>query len=196
MQHYYHPMSRAVTTDWMLRELEAEHEQVFVDFMKGENRTPEFMAINPMGKLPTLVDDGVVVTEAAAICLYLADKFSDRGLAPPAGSPERGRYYRYVLFAGNTLEPMFTMSQQEGVEFNPVSVGWGDRERCLNAMNEMTPAAGWILGDRFSAADVVFGGMLSFACQFGWIPDPAPQVTGYVERIRSRPAYQQANSAG
>ena len=109
MKHYFHPMSRAVTTHWMLTELDAEHEQIVVDFPAGENNTPEYRAINPMGKIPALVDGDVVVTETAAICAYLADKFPEKGFAPQPDSTERGRYYRYLFFAGNTLEPMFSI---------------------------------------------------------------------------------------
>ena len=130
MKHYYHPMSRAVTTHWMLTELEAEHEQVIVDFLAGENDTPEYRAINPMGKIPALVDGDVVVTETAAICAYLADKFADKGLAPSTSSKQRGRYYRYLFYPGTTLEPMFSFTQLE-VAHPPQSAGWGDLERCL-----------------------------------------------------------------
>ena len=87
MKHYFNPMSRAITTHWMLTELDVEHDQVIVDVQAGESRTPEYRAINPMGKIPTLVDDGVVVTEVAAICAYLADKYPDKGFAPPTDSP-------------------------------------------------------------------------------------------------------------
>jgi glutathione S-transferase len=176
----------------MLRELDAEHEQIIVDFTKGDNRNPEFMAINPMAKLPTLVDGDVVVTEAAAICLYLADKYIDKGLAPPVDSVERGRYYRYILFSGNVLEPVFAV---EGADYNPQSVGWGDRERCMAAVEVMTPERGWVLGDNFSAADVVFGGTLDFSMQFGWIKEPTAKVAAYVQRIRERPVYRATHPA-
>ena len=97
LKHYYHPMSRAVTTDWMLRELDVPHEQIVVDYMAGENNSADYKAVNPMSKVPALVDGDTVITEAAAICAYLADKFADRGLAPALGSPARGQYYRYLF---------------------------------------------------------------------------------------------------
>ncbi len=102
VKHYFSPTSRAVTTDWMLKELDAPHEQIVVPAPAGEQ--PEYRAINPMGKVPALVDGDVVITEAAAICAYLADKFPEKGLAPPPGSAERGTYYRYLFFPGATLE--------------------------------------------------------------------------------------------
>ncbi|MEM7080889.1 MAG: glutathione S-transferase family protein [Pseudomonadota bacterium] len=193
LQHYYHPMSRAVTTDWMLTELEAPHERVLIDFTQGENDTPHYRAINPMRKIPALVDGEVIVTEAAAICAYLADKFADRGLAPPVTSALRGSYYRYLFYPGTTLEPMFTLAQLDSGALSPQSVGWGDRARCLASIEEMTPHTGWVLGEQFTAADVVFGGTLDFALQFGWLDAPSSRVRAYVERLRARPAYRQSH---
>ena len=192
MKHYYHPQSRAATTVWMLTELDAPHEAILIDFSTGASSTPEYRAINPMGKVPALVDGDVVVTEAAAICAYLADKFPDRGMAPSVDSPERGTYLRYLFFPGTTLEPLFSILAM-GLEVeNPQSVGWGDLERGLAAIESMTPERDWALGDSFSAADVVFGGFLDFACRFGWM-EPSPKVQAYVDRIRERPAYRKSH---
>ncbi len=193
MKHYFNPMSRALTTDWMLREVGAEHEQVHVDFANGGAATDEYRAINPMGKVPALVDGDVVVTEVAAICAHLADRFPDAGLAPPVGSPQRGAYFRYLFVPGTTLEPMFTLHQHEVTGIPPQQAGWGDRERCMATIEVMTPAEGWALGDQFTAADVVFGGTLNFASVFGWVPDPTPKVAAYIQRIRSRPHYRAAH---
>ncbi len=139
MKHYFHPMSRGATTDWMLKELDAPHEQIVVDFLAGENNSPEYRAINPMGKVPTLVDGDAVVTEVAAICTYLADKFAEKGFAPPLNSTERARYYRYLFFPGTTLEPMFSVNQLGITDYEPQSVGWGDMERCMTTVESMTP---------------------------------------------------------
>lgn len=193
MKHYFNPMSRAVTTHWMLNELEAEHEQIVVDFAAGETGSPEYRRVNPMGKIPTLVDGDVIVTEVAAICAYLADRYPDKGLAPPADSPQRGRYYRYLFFPGATLEPMFTTRLLGVTDYPAQSVGWGDFERCMATVESMTPESDWALGSQFSAADVVFGGMLDLAIQFGWIESPGPRVAAYVSRIRDRPAYRRSH---
>lgn len=195
MKHYFNPMSRAVTTHWMLIELGVAHEQVFVDFLKGETERREYRAINPMGKIPALVDGDVVVTEVAAICAYLADKFPEKGLAPDPGSEERGKYYRYLFVPGTTLEPMFTVNLL-GVEDYPAqSVGFGDLDRCLATIESMTPGSGWVLGDRFTAADIVFGGTLDFAIKFGWLKAPSEKVSAYVRRLKDRPGYQQSHDA-
>ena len=195
MKHYYHPMSRAMTTHWMLTELDAEHEQVVIDFHAGENNTPEYRAINPMGKIPALVDEGVVITETAAICAYLADKFAEKGMAPEVGTHQRGSYYRYLFYPGTTLEPMFTFNQLEVENLSPQSTGWGDLERCLQTIEQLTPQDDWALGSQFSAADVVFGGTLDFAIQFGWLKSPSPKIAAYVGRIKNRDAYRLSHDA-
>ncbi len=193
IKHYYHPMSRAVTTDWMLRELDVPHERIVVDFMAGANNDPAYKAVNPMSKIPALVDGDTVVTETAAICAYLADKFADRGLAPPPGSPARGTYYRYLFFAGTTLEPMFTVNHLGLTDYNAKSIGWGDMERCLATVEAMTPSADWALGSQFTTADVVFGGTLDFSVLFGWLTSPSPKVAAYIKRLKARPAYRAAH---
>ena len=195
MKHYFNPMSRAVTTHWMLAELGTEHEQIAVNIAAGETNSPEFRKINPMGKIPVLIDGDVVVTEVAAICAYLADRFPEKGLAPPHDSRMRGRYYRYLFFPGTTLEPMFTMRFLGVTDYPAQSVGWGDYERCMATVEAMTPSSGWVLGSQFSAADVVFGGMLDSALQFGWLESPSATVTEYVGRIRERPAYRHSHDA-
>jgi glutathione S-transferase len=173
----------------MLEELDVPHEQIVVDFAAAEQQSPEYRAINPMGKVPALVDGDAVVTEVAAICAYLADKFPDKGLAPPPGSTERATYYRYLFVPGTTIEPLFTLTALGIAHPNPGSAGWGDLERVIATVESMTPSTGWVLGEQFSAADVVFGGMLDFSIRFGWM-EASPKVEAYVERIRQRPAYQ------
>ena len=187
-------MSRAVSSDWMLKELNVAHEQIVIDFQAGENNTPEYRAVNPMGKLPALVDGEVVVTECAAICAYLADKFPEKNFAPATSSPERGKYYRYLCYPSAVLEPMFTINLM-GVEgLDPKTVGWGDLERCITTIELMTPEKDWALGEQFTAADVVFGGTLVFFIQFGMLKEPSKKVAAYVERIKNRPAYKQSHS--
>ena len=193
IKHYYNPMSRAVTTDWMLTELGVEHEQIEVDYLSGENNQPAYRAINPMGKIPALVDGDVVVTEAAAICAYLADRFPEKHMAPAVDSTERGRYYRYLFFPGTTLEPMFSLQNVDLGDLTPQSAGWGDLDRCLATVEAMTPETDWVMGEQFTAADVVFGGTLDFAMQFGWLKNPLPKVVDYVKRIKARPAYRSSH---
>jgi len=192
MKLYFHPLSRAATTLWMFAELEAPYESVVLDFTAGESSTPEYRAINPMGKVPALVDGDVVVTETAAICAYLADQFADRGLAPAIESKARGAYYRYLFFPGTTLEPALTLAQLEVELENPGSVGWGDVTRVLATIEAMTPLTEWAIGEKFTTADVVFGGTLDSGIRFGWL-EPSAKVMAYVERLRERPAYKESH---
>jgi len=187
-------MSRALNTDWMLKELDVEHEQIFVDFRTDNEELRDFKKINPMGKVPTLIDGDRVITEVAAICAYLADKFSKKGLAPDLGSNQRADYYRYLFVAGNTIEPALTL-EASGIEHpNPMSAGWGDMHRVLLTIESMTPTTDWALGEKFTAVDVVFGGLLDSFVTFSLIK-PSPNVESYITRIRQRPCYQQAHAA-
>ncbi len=190
MKHFYNPMSRAMTTLWMFAELGVEPEQILIDVHAGETATAEFRAINPMGKIPVLVDGDVVVTEVAAICAYLADKFPEKDLAPVVGTPERGKYYRYLFVPGTTLEPMFTVNSMNVGDYPATSAGFGDLDRCLATIEEMTPETDFALGERFTAADVVFGGTLDFFVQTGAINQPSDKLQAYVKRLKARPAYQ------
>lgn len=193
MKHYYNPMSRAVTTDWMLQELDVQHQQIVID-ITDQNVLSDFRKINPMGKLPVLVDGGNLITEVAAICAYLADKFPQKRLAPEIGSADRGGYYRYLFLAGNTIEPALTLAAAGLEHPEPSSAGWGDLTRVLATVEAMTPATGWALGAQFTAADVVFGGLLDSLIVFNSI-DASPKVAAYVARIRQRPAYRKTHRA-
>ncbi|WP_101757227.1 glutathione S-transferase family protein [Oceanicoccus sp. KOV_DT_Chl] len=194
MKHYFNPISRGITTDWMLKELGAQHQQIIIDFTVDDNNLSALRKINPMEKLPVLVDGGVVVTEVAAICAYLADKFPEKGLAPEIGSIERAAYYRYLFIAGNTIEPALSLAAA-GIEHpDPKSAGWGDLPRVLSTVEAMTPETGWALGEKFTAADVVFGGLLDFSMVSNLI-DASPKVAAYVARIRERPFYRETHGA-
>lgn len=193
MKHYFHPMSRSTTTDWMLRELQVPHERITIDLTSGKNRQPDFLKVNPMGKLPALEDNGVVITEVAAICTYLADKFIEKGLAPSHGSIERAHYYRLLFLAGNTVEPALTLIANGVKHLDAKSTGWGDMLRVLATLEDVIPQDGWLLGSQFSTADVVLGGLLDSILTFTQIEVPY-NVATYVERLRIRPAYIAANS--
>lgn len=194
MKHYYNPMSRAVITDWMLKELDVKHQQIIIDFTAEDKHLQDLRNINPMGKLPALVDGDAVVTEVAAICAYLADKFPESRLAPEIGSVDRATYYRYLFVAGNTIEPAFSLSAFAIEHPEPKSVGWGDLARALATVEAMAPNTDWALGEQFTAADVVFGGLLSFSMVFNWI-EASPKVAAYVARIRQRPCYKESHAA-
>lgn len=169
MKHYYNSMSRSVTTDWMLKELDEQHEQININFSEDSPELRDLQTINPMGKLPTLVDGENVITETAAICAYLSDKYLDKKLAPAIGSNQRAKYYRYLFIAGNTIEPALTLAASNMEHPNSATAGWGDKTRVVATIEAMTPHSGWALGDEFTAADIVFGGLLDSAVTFGML---------------------------
>ncbi len=189
---YHHPFSRAAGTVWALEEIEKPYELKFVDIMKGEQKSPELVAKNPMGKLPTLVDGEQVVTEAAAIALYLADRYAPGRLAPALDDPARGTYLRWSFFAPSVIEPGSTAKAQKW-DFKPGQVGWGTYEAALDAMTKAIEGKDFVLGKSFSMADVVFGGTLRFMLRFEMI-EARPVFTSYVDRLNQRPALQRADA--
>ncbi|NML44418.1 glutathione S-transferase family protein [Ramlibacter sp. G-1-2-2] len=189
---YHHPFSRASSVVWMLEELGVPHELRFVDLMKGAHKAPELIALNPMGKLPILVDGDAVVTESAAIGLYLADRYSLGRLAPLPDDPLRGTYLRWSFFAPSVMEPG-SMAKAANWQFKPSQAGWGDYEAMLQAMESAVTGREFLLGDRFSMADVIFGGTLRYMLRFNML-EPKPAFVAYSERLAARPALQRADA--
>ncbi|MBU2289284.1 MAG: glutathione S-transferase family protein [Gammaproteobacteria bacterium] len=187
---YYHPYSRAAGTLWPLEEVGVPYELEVVDILKGEHKGPELTAKNPMGKVPTLVDGELVVTEAAAIALYLADRYAPGRLSPALDASERGTYLRWSFFSPSVIEPA-VMARHSGWEVKEVSAGWGSHAAMLAAAESAIADRPYVLGDRFSMADVVFGGTLRFMVGFKQI-EPTPIFSAYIERLEARPALQRA----
>jgi glutathione S-transferase len=191
---YHNPQSRAVMVRWMLEECGAEYELRHVDLQKGENRQPAFLAVNPMGKIPAIVVDGTVITEVAAIIAWLADAYPDAGLAPPVGSTERGTWYRWLFFGGSCIEPAVA---DEMFKRPPVArksaIGWGSIDDVVAAVEAGLQPGPWLLGERFSAADVYVGAELGWAAQCGVAQVRESKVIGeYTARCRERPAFSRA----
>ena len=189
---HYHPYSRAAGTLWALEEAGVPYDLKVVDIMNGEQKQPGLLSINPMGKLPTLVDGDVVVTEAAAIALYLADRYAADRLAPPPDSPHRGTYLRWSFFTPGVVEPA-VMAKGSGWEVKEMSAGWGNYQAMLAAAESALVPGPFLLGERFSMADVVFGGMLRFLIGFKQI-EATPGFSAYVARLDERPAFQRAEA--
>jgi glutathione S-transferase len=184
---YHHPWSRASGTVWMLEETGVDYELRWVDIMAGAQKTPEFLSLNPMGKLPVLVDGAVVVSESAAIGVYLGDRYASGRLAPALDDPARGSYLRWAFFSPSVIEPA-AAARPSGGNFNAGAVGWGTYETMLDATEAAVGAGPWLLGDRFTMADVILGGTLRFMLTFKMI-EPRPAFTDYVQRLDARPAY-------
>lgn len=187
---YHHPFSRAATVVWMLEELEQPYELRFVDILKGAHKAPELVALNPMGKLPIVTDGDAVVTEVAAIGLYLADRYAPGRLAPALDDPARAAYFRWSLFAPSVIEPG-ALAKASGWAFKPSQAGWGEHDAMLSALESAVAGGAFLCGERFTMADVIFGGTLRYMLQFKML-EPRPAFTSYAERLAARPALVRA----
>ncbi|MEM1413961.1 MAG: glutathione S-transferase family protein [Myxococcota bacterium] len=188
---YHHPFSRAANMVWALEEVGAPYALRFVDILAGTEAKAELRAANPMGKVPTLVDGDVVVTEAAAISLYLADRYAPGRLAPAQDDPRRATYLRWSFFAPSVVEPA-VIAKAQSWSFRESSVGWGNFDAMLVALRGAVEG-GFVLGDTFSMADVVLGSTLRSLLRFGML-EAEPVFTAYVERLAARPALQRADA--
>ena len=189
---YHHPFSRAAGVLWTLEEVGEPYELTYVDIMKGEQKAGEVIAHNPMGKIPLLVDGDAVVTEAAAIALYLADRYASGRLAPRLDDPRRGAYLRWSLFAPSVIEPG-TLAKTNNWTFKSSQVGWGDFDAMLRTIDDAVTGREYLLGDMFSMADVIFGGTLRYLLRFKLLT-ASPAVKAYTDRIGARPACQRADA--
>ena len=189
---YTNPMSRGRIARWMLEETGAPYRTEILDYgptMKSD----AYLAVNPMGKVPAIRHGDTTVTEAAAICAYLADAFPDAGLAPPPG--ERGAYYRWLFFAAGPLEAATT---NRALGFEPPSdqqsmVGYGTHEAVMNALEHAVSGSGWIAGERFSAADVYVGSHVGWGLLMGTI-EKRSAFADYWSRIENRDARRRAEA--
>ena len=189
---YHCPQTRGGTVLWMNEELGSPCEIKLVDIKSGAQKDPAYLQINPMGKIPALTHDGVSVTEGGAICAYLADLYADKGLAPALNDHKRGAYFRWMFFAPSCMEPAMLDKFSGTVRENPASAGHGLVDDVLTAVDRALENGPYLLGEQFSAADVVFGGTLNFALMFGAF-EKKPLYTEYVNRLMARPAALRAN---
>jgi glutathione S-transferase len=185
---FTNPMSRGRIVRWMLEETGCAYRTEILGF-GPEMKASGYRAINPMGKVPAILHEGVVVTEAAAICAYLADAFPNARLAPPPGDPRRGTYYRWMFFAAGPVEAAVS-NKSLGFEVpadRQGMVGYGSIEDVLNALEYAVSQSEYIAGDQFSAADVYVGAQLGWGMMFGTI-EKRPAFEAYWNRIGNRPA--------
>jgi glutathione S-transferase len=185
---YTNPMSRGQIARWALHEAGANYEQHLLDY-GTTMKAPDYLAINPMGKVPAIVHDGNVVTECAAICAYLADAFPEAGLQPTAD--ERADYYRWMFFAAGPVESAIT---NRHLKWEPTAeqermAGYGNYDQAVRALEGALSGKNYICGDRFTAADIYVGSQVDWGLQFGTLPT-SPTFNAYAERLRERPAYK------
>ena len=190
---YTNPMSRSRIVRWMLEEITQPYQVVALEY-GAAMKSPEYLAINPMGKVPAIVHDGVVVTECAAICAYLADAFPQAGLAPPANSRLRGPYYRWLFFGAGPIEQAVAakMVNLEPTIEQRSSLGFGCMEDVLGTVEGAVKDRTYLVGDGFTAADLYLASHLSWGMNFGTI-EKRPAFEAYVERHLQRPAARRAD---
>jgi glutathione S-transferase len=200
MKLYYAPQTRAGRPRWLLEEIGVPYELARLDLSKGEHKSPEYLKIHPHGAVPALVDGDLAMFESAAICAYLADKFPDRRLAPPVGTPARGLYYQWMHYSMATLEPpvlqvflhtiMLPEDKRSAAAVDEAKTKFAEVGRVLN---QALTGKSFILGEQFTAADVMLGSSLIWA-KFMGLAGGFPELEAYTTRLSERPAFQRARA--
>ena len=190
---YTNPMSRGRIARWMLEETGADYDVRYLSY-GPEMKSDEYLAINPMGKVPALLHGDAVVTECPAICAYLADAFPEAGLAPASG--QRAAYYRWLFFCAG---PMESAAVNKAMDMAPPAdkegmVGYGNYDLALNTLETLLPSSGFLCGEHFTAADVYVGANIGWGLEFGTI-EKRPVFEDYAGRARDRDAYRRAMAA-
>ena len=191
MQLFWCPRTRADRALWLLEETGLDYERVLVDIRDANAPRPaEFALASPMGKVPALADGEVRLADSAAIGLYLADRYPQCGLAPGLDDPRRGDYLYWMLYTPGVIEPAM-MEKFAGLAPNRVSAGWGDFETMIDTLAKGLAAGPWILGEQFTAADVMLGSSVHFMQAFDVLP-VVPALHEYLQRCMARPAFRRA----
>ena len=191
---YHAPQTRSSGVRILLEELDAPHTLDVLDLRSGRGREPEYLRINPLGKVPALRHGAAMITEQAAIYLYLADQFPDRGLAPPIGDPLRGPYLRWMVFYGSTFEPAVVDRALQREPGPRAMSPYGDFDAVLRTLVEALTPGPYLLGERHSAADVLWGAALNWTTGFKLVPKE-PAIMAYLARINARPAVRKIMAA-
>jgi glutathione S-transferase len=189
---YHATPSRSSVVQWLLDEIGEPYDVHLLDLKKGDQKSPAYLAINPMGKVPALRHGDSVVTETAAICCYLADAFPAAGLAPAIGDPRRGPYLQWLFFGPSCFEPaMMEATFKREPAPPPSAAGWGSFETVLDRIGAAVAPGPFLLGQQFSAADIVIGSGLIWGTMFKAVPS-RPDLDAYMDRLNARPAAQRA----
>ena len=200
---YYSAHTRASRPRWLLEELGAPYDLVNVSLKQGDHKKPDYLKLNPNGTLPTLQDGETPLWESAGICMYLADKFPEKGLAPASGSLDRGKYYQWILYAMTEMEPYVLETYLHTIGYpaekrSPEVAAESRRlfEPCAAIVEKELGSKEFIIGNgsenRFSAADVVLGSVLNFAVAAKLIDDRHPAILKYLKALKARPAFIRA----
>lgn len=190
---YHSPASRAFTAYWLLEEIGVPFEVQTIDIRKGEQKSREYLRLNPAGKVPTLTDGEVVVSENPAIAIYLADRYSYGKLAPKIEDPDRGAYLKWMVYSTAVVDPVALLHGQD-IEVSGFQAGFGAFDDMVEVLSSVLMERKYLLGERFSAADVVLGATVSFLLHRKVLPEHAALVD-YNARLTAREAYHRAADA-
>ena len=191
---YHASPSRSSIALWMLEEVGEPYDIKLLKLSAGDNMKPDYLAINPMGKVPALKHGDTIITEVAAICTYLADEFPEKRLNIPIGSPKRGVYLKWLFFGPGCMEPaMIDRAAPRKEEARPAMLGYGDFDTTMNVVAKAVAKGPWLMGDQFTAADVVIGANIRWGTMFKLIPE-RKEFLDYAARIAARPAAQRAQA--
>lgn len=185
---FHAPNTRSGATMMLLEELGAPYDLHILNLKAGEQREPAYLAVNPMGKVPAITHGEALITEQVAIYIYLADLFPQAGLAPAIDDPERGPYLRWLVFYGSCFEPAVVDRSMEREPGRPTMVPYGDFDTTFGTLVKQLESGPYMLGERFSATDLLWGTALSWITGWKLVPD-TPVVNAYVERITARPSF-------
>jgi glutathione S-transferase len=185
--------SRSTSVLALLRELDADYDLHVLDMKAGEQRRAEYLAINPMGKVPAIKHGDALVTEQPAVFMYLAELYPEAGMAPAIGDPQRGAYLRWMVFYGSCFEPAAIDHAMKREPVPPSTSGYGDFETTLATVRRQLSVGPYLLGERISAADILWGMALAWITAFGMVP-ATPEIKAYVDRVASRPAVKWAQA--
>lgn len=188
---YYAPQSRASSALSLMEELGASYKLHLLNLRTGDSRKPEYLAINPMGKVPAIVHNGTLVTEQPAVFLYLADLYPQAGLTPAMGDPLRGAYLRWMVFYGSSLEPAVMDKSLKRDAAPAVQSPYGSYDTVVQVVLDQLAKGPYLLGERVTAADVLWGSALRWLTMFQLFPN-TPDVQAYITRMTSRPAFVRA----
>lgn len=190
---FHSPNARSSAAMILLEELGAPYELHTLNMKAGEQREAAYLSINLMGKVPAIKHGTTIVTEQVAIFIYLADLFPDAGLAPSITDPQRGSYLRWLIFYGSCFEPAVVDRAMQREPGRPSTMPYGDFETMFGTLVKQLEQGPYFLGERFSAADILWGSALKLMTQWKLVPD-LPVVTAYVERVTSRPSFERVKA--
>jgi len=193
MKLYWCKNTRAFRIAWLLEESGLNYQRIALDVRNESSKNdPAFRAVSPMGKVPALEDGAARLSDSGAICIYVADQYPETRLGPPVGHSDRARFLQWVTFTNSVIEPAM-LEKVAKLESKPTSYGWGSFDLMLTTLRAELAKGEWILGERFSAADVLLGTGAYFLKQFGLIGDD-PVIGAYIARCAARPAWQRAHA--